>query len=121
MKLSRYEVYELINGERAYQNALPPSRTDGSEKTVGDYLTMLRSYMAKADAAWTDNNGNYPALDVVRKIAGIAVHCMEDHGAPPRAMPSRPTRTGLAPGEVLDIGQANNDAREELDTLRGCQ
>ncbi|GAG92939.1 unnamed protein product, partial [marine sediment metagenome] len=52
--------------------------------TVGNYLTMLRRYANKADEAWTDNAGDLAALDVIRKIAGIAVHCMEDWGAPLR-------------------------------------
>jgi hypothetical protein len=82
--MKRRKVYELIDGERKYQDSLPPSRTDGEQRSVGDYLTMLRSYMGKADAAWTDNPGDEQALDVVRKIASIAIRCMEDHGAPPR-------------------------------------
>ena len=82
--MKREAVYNLIDGERDYQDILPPNRTDGSDKTVGDYLVMLQSYTNKAIAAWTDNAGNDAALDQIRKIAGIAVHCMEDWGAPPR-------------------------------------
>ena len=82
--MTREEVYKLIDGEREYQNSLPPSRTNGFHKTVGEYLTMLRCYMTQADVAWTMNAGDDAALDVIRKIAGIAVHCMEDHGAPER-------------------------------------
>lgn len=82
----RSKVYDLIDGERDYQDSLGPSRhvITGRPHDVGAYLTMLRVYAAKADAAWTDNAGDRAALDVVRKIAGIAVHCMEDHGAPAR-------------------------------------
>ena len=82
--MTREQVFELINGERDYQNKLGPERTDGSDKTVGDYLTMLRCYLRKAEDAWTDNAGCEPALDQIRKVAAIAVRCMEDHGAPPR-------------------------------------
>ena len=42
--------------------------------------------MDKANEAWSMNAGDEDALDVVRKIGGIAVHCMEDHGAPEREM-----------------------------------
>jgi hypothetical protein len=31
------------------------------------------------------NPGNEPALHQIRKIAGIAVNCMEKHGAPYRS------------------------------------
>lgn len=83
-KLTRQEVYALIDGERVYQDSLPITRSDGSAKTVGDYCTMLRAYQNKLDAAWTDNPGVEHALPIIRKIAGIAVRCMEEHGAPPR-------------------------------------
>jgi hypothetical protein len=78
--LSRHIVYAYIGAERDYQDSLPPSRTDGQPRSIGDYFTMLRYYMRQADEAWTVNPGNGPALDVIRKIAGICVHCMEDHG-----------------------------------------
>lgn len=83
--MNRAEVYLLIDGERAYQDNLESDRTDFSNHTVGDYITMLTAYTRKAQDAWTNNPGTLPALDVMRKIAGIAVHCMEDHGAPGRS------------------------------------
>jgi hypothetical protein len=82
--MEREQVYQLIDGERDYQDGLPSNRTDGSNKSVGDYITMLQYYQAKLVEAWTTNAGNDVALDIMRKIAGIAVHCMEDHGAPAR-------------------------------------
>ena len=51
------------------------------ELAVGDYITMLSHYQQKLIQAWTLSPGNDQALDVMRKIAGIAVHCMEDHGS----------------------------------------
>lgn len=78
---TRKEVYAVIDGERSYQDALGPDRTDGTETTVGEYITMLQHYQIKLVEAWTLNPGDASALDVMRKIAGIAVHCMEDHGA----------------------------------------
>jgi len=81
MTSTRKIVYEVIDGERDYQNNLPSDRTDNSEKTVGDYLTMLESYRRRASDAWTDNAGTQDALHVIRKIAAIAVRCMEEHGA----------------------------------------
>lgn len=82
--MTRDEVYNLINGERSYQNNLPPHRSDGKDKSVGEYLTMLRHYLNAADSAWTVNRGDYEALDNIRKIAGISVRCMEEHETPPR-------------------------------------
>jgi hypothetical protein len=81
---SRQEVYHAIDTERDYQDTLPPNRTDGEPRTVGDYITMLQYYQAQLVAGWTMSTGNDVALQIMRKIAGIAVHCMEDHGAPER-------------------------------------
>lgn len=81
---TREQVYAAINTERDYQESLPATRTDGQPRSVGDYVTMMQHYQTKLIAAWTENPGDEQALHVMRKIAGIAVHCMEDHGAPPR-------------------------------------
>jgi hypothetical protein len=82
--MDRQNVYKLIDGEREYQEALPPTRTDGREHPVADFVVMLEYYTSKAVEAWTMNAGDDAALDVIRKIAGICVHCMEHYGAPPR-------------------------------------
>jgi hypothetical protein len=87
--MTRTEVYKLIDGERNYQDALGKDRKSGVQHTPGDYATMLARYMMHATIAWADNSGATQEgkdafLAVIRKIAGISVHCMEDHGAPPR-------------------------------------
>jgi len=79
-KLTRAEVYALIDGERDYQDREWPD----DDHQVGAYLTMLQTYMNAAHDAWTYNKGDDDALDVIRKIAGIAVRAMEVHGAPAR-------------------------------------
>jgi hypothetical protein len=80
----REKVYNAINSERDYQDTLSSDRTDGAKHTVGDYIVMLQHYQQELVKAWTANAGTDEALNVMRKIAGIAVHCMEDHGAPVR-------------------------------------
>lgn len=87
--MNREEVYKLIDGERGYQDSLGKDRKSGTKHTPGDYATMLARYLIHLQIAWTDNSGATQEgkdayLSVVRKIAAIAVHCMEDHGAPPR-------------------------------------
>lgn len=77
-------VYAAIDSERDYQDALSYERTDGSIKSVGDYLTMLRHYLDEANHEWVMNPGDEPALHSIRKVAAIAVRCMEEHGAPNR-------------------------------------
>lgn len=82
--MKREDVYKLIDSERDYQNSLGASRTDGSKKTVGDYLTMMNAYLQKAVEDWTFNPGCEKALDEIRKIAAITVRCMEEHETKPR-------------------------------------
>ncbi len=88
---SRDQVYEAIDSERDYQDALGADRTDGFDHTVGEYLVMLDTYLRKAKDAWTMNAGNKAALEEIRKIAGISVRCMEDHGAPFRKTQVQPS------------------------------
>lgn len=84
--LTRQQVYSLIDGERNYQDSLGPDRRLPTEipHTTGDYLVMLDTYVRKAKDAWTNTAGDPAALEQIRKVAAIAVHCMEDNGAPPR-------------------------------------
>ena len=88
---TRNEVYAAIDSERWYQDHLKKGRaanpTDGTrsiEHSVGDFITMLSFYLREAQAAWTVNPGDGPATHSIRKIAAIAVNCMEQHGAPRR-------------------------------------
>jgi hypothetical protein len=88
-KVTRREVYDAIDTERSYQLHVveeDSERYDDSlpDHSVGDYLVMLDTYLLQAKVAWTKNAGDAKALHDIRKIAGIAVHCMEDHGAPKR-------------------------------------
>lgn len=84
--MTRAQVYALIDGERDYQDSLGTDRREPFEvpHCTGEYLVMLATYLRKAEDAWTNTAGNHDALDQIRKIAAIAVHCMEDNGAPPR-------------------------------------
>lgn len=77
---NRNEVYAVIDRERDYQNDLKSDRTDGSDKSVGEYLVMLDTYINLAKTGWTMQAGNKAALDCIRKIAAVAVRCMEEHG-----------------------------------------
>lgn len=80
MRTKRREfVYDAIDGEREHQNLLGSERTDGHTHTVGDYVTMMNYYMQKLNEEWTMNAGDRRALDVLRKMAAIAVAAMEEN------------------------------------------
>jgi hypothetical protein len=74
------DVMVAINGERDYQDALPPNRVEDIERphTVYGYSIMFDTYLRRAIDAWTGNAGVYHSLDEIRKLAGICVHCLED-------------------------------------------
>lgn len=84
---TRTEVYGVIDGERDYQDVLkkgPGGRTDGEIKQVGAFLSLIQHALNKAFEAYYENQGDVPALHFLRKIAAMAVQCMEIHGAPAR-------------------------------------
>lgn len=76
-------VFALFDTERAYQDSLPPSRTiqpPTKLQELPEHYAMLRHYITVAFSEWTLNPADDHALDVVRKIGGICVRAMEQHG-----------------------------------------
>lgn len=87
--LTRDQVFEIINDERAYQDReyRPDEfvssgltrRTRDAEVSPG--ILMLEAYARKATDAWVNTKGsNTPALREVAKIAAIAVRILERAG-----------------------------------------
>lgn len=81
---SRDRVYDIIDGERDYQDATWPA-SEG-KLTVGEYLVVFEEYVAKARALWVKEHGDVMTLNNFRKLAGIAVRALETHGAIPREL-----------------------------------
>ncbi len=88
MSATREEVFEAINGERAYQDSLWPDDEGFSNPLlIGEFLVLLDVYLRKAQEEWTvEPKPEINSLNTVRKIAGIAVNCLEQHGAPKREL-----------------------------------
>jgi len=83
--MDRTAVFALIEDERQYQDNIgcPPVSLEGELLLLGDYVDRARR-------AYAENFGDETetaARDVVRKIAAIAVRCIENHGAPIRESP----------------------------------
>ena len=55
-----------------------------NRKSVAEEVLLLNRYIRKAENAWVDNTGDIPALHEIRKIAAIALRCLENNGAPLR-------------------------------------
>jgi hypothetical protein len=75
---TRKQVYKAIDTERDYQDYFFNSN-QMSNKTIGDWNTVLRVYLRRAEDSWM-YNGDGNVLDVIRKIAAVGVHCMEELG-----------------------------------------
>lgn len=83
MIATRQEVYAAIDSEREYQNTL--ARNDVKNQTPMEQAALIRFLLTELDRMWYQNPG-YPPMDIFRKIAGVAVRSMEEHGAPKRAL-----------------------------------
>lgn len=87
--MKRHEVYAMIDTERDYQNDLIRKNNWIDPKRVGEYLTIIRVYLQKAELAWSKepdlgHPDERPSLSEIRKVAATAVACMETHGTLPR-------------------------------------
>lgn len=109
--MSRREAYRLIDGERAYQDERWKNSEDGPRKSVGEFLTLIRHYSHLADELYSKNDTNDAAREAVRKLAAIAVHCMEVNGAAERVIPK--SSWEITPGYEPTV----DDVRECLKSL----
>lgn len=109
---SREAIYDVIDGERDYQNARWPDQNNAAQPnplTIGESILLIEEYAARARALWSgETKPEHGALDIMRKLAGIAVHCMEEHGAIPREwhVPQSAGITGTV--ALRDPGDATN-------------
>ena len=77
--MNRKIVYKLIDEEREYQDDLGDDRTDGHTHSVTDELILMQVYLQRALAEWANNPGDLYALVQVKKVAAIAVRCLENN------------------------------------------
>lgn len=84
---ARVDAYDAINSERDYQDRLwTESGANGNGiLSIGEQILLIEEYVTQARHSWSrEAQPEMNALNIIRKIAGIAVHCMEDHGSPKR-------------------------------------
>ena len=91
---TRQEVFAALNSERLYQNQVwggalssdraPEGDQKGGERTLDEFsLYIVRYANVLLEVAGTTANAQ-EKLEVIRKIGGLCVHAMEQHGAPHR-------------------------------------
>lgn len=87
MTATRQEVYAAIDSERDYQDRIWRNAAgDGPNPLeVGEAILAMEDYLEQARKIWCrEHKPCAQSLEFVRKVAGLAVSCMEQHGAPPR-------------------------------------
>jgi hypothetical protein len=80
-KASREEAYKAVDSEREYQQTL--TRHDVKFQQPMEHLAIIKRIVRDMEDHWYDKAGQ-PPMDFMRKIAAVAVRCMEQHGAPHR-------------------------------------
>jgi hypothetical protein len=87
-KMTRAEVYDVIDGERDYQRSeiLNPNRPDMvPQLSVGETIVAIEKTLDDARRHWYHGANEHPAaMADLRKIAGLAVQAGENYGMPRR-------------------------------------
>lgn len=112
------EVVNAVESERQYQDLLAPHQVE-TPLSIGEEIALLHKYLAQTLENWSEDF-NYPellALEGMRKIAGIAMRCMENHGAIPRnsmsmhAAEIKNRQDGRQLGHARDMGTSYVEER----------
>ena len=90
----RQEAYAAIDSERAYQDMMwgdtlsggrePGEGQQGGDRSVDEFSCYIVGYAQKLLATACTSPVDREKLEIIRKIGGLAVACMEQHGAPRR-------------------------------------
>ncbi len=91
---TRQEVYSAIDSEREYQDGIwgktlsgdraATELQPGGTRTVDEFSLYIIGYANDLMINGSHFANEKDKLDIVRKIAGLGVACMEQHGAPHR-------------------------------------
>lgn len=105
--LTEADVYAVIGNERAYQDAIWCAATTPTEgkHSPTEFLVYIGYYLdkAKADASnKPDPIAKLAILDSIRKVAALAVSCMEQNGAVTRDPAHFPITAARLEAELND-------------------
>ena len=87
--MKRSDVYKLIDGEREYQDKkwTPETTTSDGVHSAEEWLVYIEDYANEAKhilSSKSNKDAAFPVMDIMRKIAGMAVCAMEQHETLPR-------------------------------------
>jgi hypothetical protein len=99
MNRNREAAYAAIDSERDYQDklwgdSLSGGRPGDGERTVDEFALYIVGYTNDLLQKASHTLDTEAKLDIIRKVGGLAVACMEQHGAPHRRGGSEFHRTG---------------------------
>jgi hypothetical protein len=83
------DVFDAIRGERKYQDSLWSQAETKGIHTVPEWLLFIRSYLREAEeisARRAAPEADVDSLHIMRKIAAMAICCMEQNGVYQRDM-----------------------------------
>lgn len=85
----RADVFKAIDSERDYQDSRwnPETTTSDGLHSLEEWYVYIEDYVSEAKHALSRlprQEGDPKALDIMRKVATMAVCAMEQHGAPQR-------------------------------------
>lgn len=85
----RQNVYAAIDSERNYQEqkwgkTLSGGRPGNGERSVDEFSLYIAGYTEDLVRCASHFGNSHEKLEIIRKIAGLCVACMEQHGAPDR-------------------------------------
>lgn len=88
--MDRQKVYELINGERQYQEDLPQHQDKIQQQNtpVASWIIYMKHLLCKAEEQIYFMNVK-GALEYVRKCTAVGIACMEHNETPERVNPYR--------------------------------
>lgn len=89
--MERTEVYSVIDSERTYQDSKWNSETTytGGLHSLEEWFMYIEDYVNEAKhilSRESINDSKTRCTDIMRKVAGMAVCAMEQHGADYRKM-----------------------------------
>lgn len=85
----RNDVYELIDGERDYQDKRFPAGVSGISASPEGFLLVVQHVLNQAIESWSKTDvpkDDAVAMSFLRKIGATTVRAMEQHGAIPRSL-----------------------------------
>ena len=80
--MERKEIYNIIDGERDYQDTRWQSDTD-QNKSIAEWLIYIEAHLNKAKNE-VYHISPISAMEEIRKITALGVCAMEIHGCPER-------------------------------------